>query len=176
VDNLRRFARRTEGQQWGILDADAPVESVLKLLGRQLSVHGIEVVDEREPRLKVRGNLVRLQQVVMNLITNARNAVEKRDASDNKRIGIRMFLRPATAGDPAKVVCEISDNGIGIPEDIVSRIYEPFFTTKDAAEGTGLGLTIVWQIVEEHGGKIQVQSQAGKGTVFRVLLPAETDP
>ena len=104
-----------------------------------------------------------LQQVFLNIINNAFAAVE-----DHGRIEIG--IRDAGEG---KLAVWISDNGVGIPEEHLSRIFDPFFTTKKGA-GTGLGLSITYGIVQKLGGEITVQSRVGEGTRFTVTLPKET--
>jgi signal transduction histidine kinase len=70
------------------------------------------------------------------------------------------------------VIIEISDTGVGIPKEMIPRIFEPFFTTKEVGQGTGLGLSVAYGIVQKHDGKIEVESEANKGTTFRVILPS----
>ena len=110
-----------------------------------------------------------LQQVVLNLIVNAEQAivVARGEESRNGRILIRTRR---LAGD--RVAMEVSDDGPGIPPEIVPRIFDPFFTTKPPGVGTGLGLSIVYGIVQEHGGEVTVDSLPGRGTTLTVELPA----
>lgn len=112
-----------------------------------------------------------LNQVFMNLLVNAAHAIESRG---------RILLR--TAYDDASIMVIISDTGNGIPSENLGRIFEPFFTTKPVGKGTGLGLSMSYSIVQKHGGRIEVESELGKGSTFRVILPrqmtagvAETD-
>ncbi len=109
----------------------------------------------------VRGNENRLQQVFFNLVLNARDAMPK---------GGWLTLR--TRADDDAVVAEISDTGDGIRKEDIKRIYDPFFTTKGIGRGTGLGLSVSYGILQEHGGAIFVDSVPGKGTTFQVALPA----
>jgi CheY-like chemotaxis protein len=115
----------------------------------------------------VTGNEARLGQVLLNLIINAAQAMPEGAADQNE---IRITLRRGAAG--ATVILEVSDTGPGIPRDLIPRIFDPFFTTKPVGVGTGLGLTICHGIVTALGGHIEVDSVVGKGTTFRVLLPA----
>ena len=101
----------------------------------------------------------------MNLLTNSAQALAGRD---DARITID------TIGGPERVVVKIGDNGPGIPPEVVPRIWDPFFTTKDVGEGTGLGLSITHELVERHGGRIEVDTQVGAGTTFVVTLPRRT--
>jgi signal transduction histidine kinase len=98
----------------------------------------------------------------LNLVTNALQAV-----------GSQGKVRLIIASQDDKVVLSVKDNGCGIPAEDLERIFEPFFTTKSAEQGTGLGLSVSRGIVEKLGGKILVESEAGKGSEFRVVLPRE---
>jgi len=101
-----------------------------------------------------------LNQVFMNLLINAAHAIEERG-----RITVR------TGHDEEHVWVEVEDTGKGIQPEHLSRIFEPFFTTKPVGKGTGLGLSLSYGIVQKHGGLIEVKSELGIGTVFKVLLP-----
>ncbi len=103
-----------------------------------------------------------VNQVLLNLVTNAAQALDKAD----RRIVVATRREGADA-----VAIEVMDNGKGIPADVLPRIFDPFFTTKDVGKGTGLGLSIAYKIIAEHGGRIDVKSQPGKGTMFTVVLP-----
>ena len=108
----------------------------------------------------VRADIGRLEQVLMNLAVNARDAMPD---------GGTIVVETAPAGPDA--VLSVTDDGAGIPADVLPRVFEPFFTTKGEGKGTGLGLATVREIVERAGGRVEVESVAGKGTTFRVLLP-----
>ncbi len=104
-----------------------------------------------------------LNQVFMNILNNAVQAMPE----DKKDAEITIYTEEAND----EVVVRIKDNGIGIPEEIKNRIWEPFFTTKAVGEGTGLGMSITYGIIEKHGGKIELLSEVGKGTEFAITLP-----
>jgi signal transduction histidine kinase len=110
-----------------------------------------------------------MQQVILNLVMNAAEATQSKGQG---KVGIRTNYRP---GDDA-IRIEITDNGDGIPKDILSKIYDPFFTTKEEGKGVGLGLAVVYGIVESHGGDIEVESVVGQRTLFRVQLPIASEP
>jgi len=110
---------------------------------------------------QVRGNQGKLQQVFLNLFINARDAMES---------GGRLSVKTQPADDGVHV--EVRDSGAGIPRENLARIFDPFFTTKANRKGTGLGLSVSYGIVEEHGGGIEVDSNPGEGTVFRLEFPA----
>jgi two-component system NtrC family sensor kinase len=144
----------------------AVVEEVLVLLGHSLEVDGITVslhLDERLP--PVWADAHQLHHVVANLITNAHHALQQTSSPR------RLSLTTATHADGSQVILEVSDSGPGIPEDVQRRVFDPFFTTKPQGMGSGLGLPLCRNIVEGHGGTIQLVSQPGHSTTIRITLP-----
>jgi signal transduction histidine kinase len=117
------------------------------------------------PTPHVLGDDSQLGQVFLNLLVNAAQAFPERRTQGNK------IEVTTSMDDRGQVLVEIRDNGTGIAPASLPRIFDPFFTTKPVGEGTGLGLTICQQLIADHGGQISVQSELGKGTVFRVELP-----
>ncbi|MBI3003655.1 MAG: PAS domain S-box protein [candidate division NC10 bacterium] len=164
-----RVARITQGllslsrqQAWRLspVDLNGVVEEALVLMERQLARERVTLERDLVPGLPaVLGSANHLQQVILNLLTNAREAMPE---------GGR--LRVATRRDGGSVEVEVTDAGRGIPAEHLSRIFDPFFTTKEA--GTGLGLAISYGIVREHGGTLTVRSREGVGTTFLVTIPA----
>jgi signal transduction histidine kinase len=138
------------------------VDDTLDLLRHRLT--NVRVEKEIETGLRVRGFAGQIDQVFMNLITNAAQAIGARERGGTIRVAV------ARAGDDVEI--SIADDGPGIPPEVIPRIFDPFFTTKDVGEGSGLGLSIVHGIIERHGGKIRVDSRVGEGTTFRITLPA----
>jgi C4-dicarboxylate-specific signal transduction histidine kinase len=168
IGHLRSFSRNEEPSPLGAAALGAIIDDTLGLLRTQLRSHDVALdVDLAEPLPPVRGDPRRLEQVLLNLLSNARDALDElpSDAPRQIRIGA------ARAAEREAVVLEVSDNGPGIPPDVRERLFEPFFTTKRAGKGTGLGLSIVRTIVSECGGRIQVDSEPGAGTTFRIELP-----
>lgn len=170
ISHMRAYTRHPEGLPMRKSDVKAVMENPFKLLGQQLTNHNIEVKKELSPNLLIMGDPIRLEQVFLNLITNARNAVESSGKEDMK-----IELRAYRDDSQKAVIAEVIDNGTGIPEDLRGMVFQPFFTTKEPGEGTGLGLSVASKIVEEHKGRIELESQEGEGSVFRVILPAEYD-
>ncbi|WNG44868.1 HAMP domain-containing histidine kinase [Archangium minus] len=130
----------------------------LSRLGRKSA--DVTCVSHCPEGLEVVGNPQRLEQVFVNLITNAIDASPQ---------GGRVELFAEETGE--QVLVRVVDQGHGIPPELTQRIFEPFFTTKQPGEGTGLGLALVSSIVQEHGGTLEVDSQPGAGTTFTVTLP-----
>jgi PAS domain S-box-containing protein len=161
INNLLNFSRSgsTEPER---LDVNKVLLDVLSLVEHQLENSRIRVRRELSPDLPcIRGNENRIQQVFFNLVLNARDAMMR---------GGWLTLR--THADADTVVVEVADTGHGIKREDIKRIYDPFFTTKGIGRGTGLGLSVSYGIVQEHGGAIFVESVPGKGSTFQVALPA----
>lgn len=168
INHLRIFSRDEAQAPPEPFDLNTVVESSLTLIGTQLKNHGIGLhlnLDTNLPELL--GHAHQIEQVVVNLLSNASDAVDKKES--NKRIEVKSFC------DKGHIVLEVKDNGEGIAEENLSRVFEPFFTTKEADQGTGLGLSISYAIVKNHGGHIVCESVLGQETVFRVMLPVESD-
>jgi signal transduction histidine kinase len=144
-----------------LLDLNAVVEETLLLIEKQLEQDRIILERHLTPDLpKVMGNGWQLEEVLLNLVTNAREAMT---AGGRLRVGSRL----RTDGTGVQIL--IADTGEGMPDELVQRIFDPFFTTKE--NGTGLGLSISYGIVKEHGGTLEVESEVGKGTTFTITLP-----
>jgi two-component system, cell cycle sensor histidine kinase and response regulator CckA len=158
-----------------VVDVNAILRELLPLL-RQLLTDRIEVVLELDPGAwPVTADQGQVEQVLLNLATNARDAmpnggrlrIATRRAGDAGAAGPEGETRPA--GDYTMV--EVSDEGLGMSPEVQSRIFEPFYTTKSRDRGMGLGLAVVMGIVNDSGGRIEVESTPGRGTIFRILLP-----
>jgi signal transduction histidine kinase len=147
------------------MDLHRGLDESLELLRHHLK-KGITVERNYGAVGRVTGYAGQLQQVFMNLLTNAAQALAEREG------GGRIVIQTARVGKD--IVITIADDGPGIPPEILPRIFDPFFTTKDVGQGSGLGLSIVHGIVERHGGRIDVDSQVGRGTTFTVTLPGDT--
>jgi two-component system, NtrC family, sensor kinase len=158
--NLSRPGAST-GVERGPVDLNAVIGDVLALLEHQFKVGRIQVRRElASPAPVVAGFEFKLQQVFLNLFINARDAMPR---------GGWLTVRTRVDGDA--VVAEVADTGPGIPREDLSRIYDPFFTTKAIGQGTGLGLSITYGIVREHDGAIACDSTPGEGTRFTLTLP-----
>jgi signal transduction histidine kinase len=161
INNLLNFSR-SGSADLERLDVNKILLDVLSLLEHQLENNRVRVLKEfAEDLPPVRGNENRLQQVFFNLILNARDAMPSGG-----------WLTLVTQADDDTVVIEVRDTGTGIRREDIKRIYDPFFTTKGIGRGTGLGLSVSYGILQEHGGAIFVDSVPGKGTTFQVALPA----
>jgi len=160
VTALHNYSR-TDDESVVDFDLDRSLDDSLELLRHLL--RGNVTVEKRYGEVgRVRGHAGQINQVFMNLLTNAAQALTSREDS---------VITIVTKGDDREVEVSIRDNGPGIPADVLPRIWDPFFTTKDVGEGTGLGLSIVHELVQRQGGEIQVTTKVGEGTTFTVKLP-----
>jgi two-component system, NtrC family, sensor kinase len=162
IRDLLVFSRKA-GPATGPVDVNGLVQLSVRLRGYSLRTVGVEVETDLATDLPlIEGDDQKLQQVMLNLIVNAEYAMR---GTREKRLILR------TARHDANVVLEVIDTGTGMSADVRARIFEPFFTTKPAGVGTGLGLSVSYGIIDAHGGTIDVQSEIGRGTVFRIQLP-----
>ncbi|HEY0096088.1 MAG TPA: ATP-binding protein, partial [Archangium sp.] len=164
VHDLRSFSRR-EDEHFGPVDIHAVLDSCSSL-ARSAIRHRAQLVKEYGEVPRVLANESRLGQLFLNLLVNAGQAIPEGDAKGHC---VRVTTARAEAG---WVVVSVQDTGVGIPPENLERLFKPFFTTKPVGVGTGLGLSICHGIVTAMGGRIEVSSEVGKGTTFRVFIPA----
>jgi PAS domain S-box-containing protein len=167
VRDLLKLSRGDDGNEAsvGAVDVTAVARSTLALAAQEIE-RTAELVQDYRPVPLVTASEPRIAQVLLNLVGNALEAMGGRPREQN-----RLVVRLSRTSD-GRVLLEVSDTGRGIPDFDLSRLFEPFFTTKPAGHGTGLGLAIAQRLVVEIGGEITVSSVLGRGTTFRVLLPA----
>ncbi|MDW7693085.1 ATP-binding protein [Flammeovirgaceae bacterium SG7u.111] len=165
VTGLRNFSRMDEGV-WEIYDLQEGLDATLNLLNNKIK-NEIEVVKNYSKLSHVECQPGKVNQVFMNLLSNAIQAME--NSSQPKVLTIE------TKQEEEYVMISIGDEGNGMTEEVKKKIFEPFFTTKPVGEGTGLGLSISYGIIEQHGGRIDVESQVGEGTTFTVWLPVSRE-
>jgi CheY-like chemotaxis protein len=164
VQNLLSFARPGNPEKKPV-GLNGILEKTLDLLEPALHADSIDVVKELTPNLPyVMADFHQLQQVLTNLINNAHQAMNAEHS------GGTLTLRTLVRGDH-RVSVEVKDNGPGIPQDVLPKIFDPFFSTKKQGRGTGLGLSVSFGIIRDHGGEILVESHAGSGTTFSVIFP-----
>ncbi len=167
INHLRDFSRQSKFD-FRPMEVTEPIENALMITGQQMINHGIRIIKEFQPDLpKIRGDANQLEQVFLNLISNARDAMERADRK--KELTIAASLLRHNGWNDVEVI--VKDTGNGIPPENIDKIFEPFFSTKEVGQGTGLGLSICYGIIEAHGGRIEVESKINEGTTFRVLLP-----
>jgi signal transduction histidine kinase len=165
VRNLLTFARKRQTTR-AMVDVNQVTRETLALRAYEQRVSNIGVIDALAAGLpQVFADRHQVQQVLLNLIINAEQAM----LSANGR-GI-LVVRSWHDSTQDSVILEVNDDGPGIPEDLQPKIFDPFFTTKDVGQGTGLGLTVAYAIVQEHAGRIRLESRSGRGASFYVELP-----
>lgn len=151
------------------------VDKVIAIVDSEMRPHSILIEKHLQPGLpQVQADIQLIQQAIFDMINNAKYAIEKKHQKEGGLISIKTRYDQAPLGGQAKDVIElsISDNGIGIPKENMDKLFTPFFTTKPIGEGTGLGLSIIYDIITKHRGTIEVESEPGEGTTFKVSLPA----
>jgi C4-dicarboxylate-specific signal transduction histidine kinase len=165
IKHVRDFARQSDVVRSKV-SINAPIRDVFKVLGHQIKVHQIELaLDLAEDLPPIMAEHNRLEQVFINLVTNAIDTMdEKADAAApqkvEKRLKIASFLQ---AGE---VTVTVTDTGMGMSDEVQGKLFEPFYTTKKTGKGTGLGVSISYGIVKDYDGRILIDSTLGEGTTF----------
>jgi len=162
IDSLLSFSRKSDGSIQGELDINKILLELLELVRHKSNYERIEIQTNFEDDLPaISGDPSGLRQVFMNLLLNAHQAI-----NDSGKIIIT-----TSCTDLSSVTVVISDNGCGISKENIDQIWDPFFSTKAVGSGLGLGLAITYNIIKRHGGDINVESSAGKGTTFTIRIP-----
>jgi PAS domain S-box-containing protein len=181
IDHMRIFARQANRHHAPFSINDS-IEGALSLIGEQMRTHAINLTLEIPDDLpKVYGESLQIEQVILNLMSNARDALDARvemessGPEDRKRFTRELNIRAFCTEETHEIILEIEDNGMGMDEETRSRIFDPFFTTKEVGRGTGLGLSISYGIITDHHGRVDVESEEGLGTTFKISLPACPD-
>ncbi len=170
VRNLLTFARKRHTTR-AMVDVNQVVRETLALRSYEQRLSNITIVEALASGLPlVFADPHQFQQVLLNLIINAEQAMLGAHGRGT------LILRTWQQVDDNAVMLEVNDDGPGVPEDVQPRIFDPFFTTKEVGKGTGLGLTVAYAIIQEHGGRITVTSEAGTGASFFVALPVGDAP
>ena len=163
VQDLREFSDTDTAAELGEMDLNHAIDSALNILGREIRQKA-DVVTEFGDVPVVVCVVSQIHQVIVNLLINAAQAIGEARGTITVRSGV----------DGDDVWIEVNDTGSGIEPDVLERLFEPFFTTRPAGQGAGLGLPLCYGIVQRHQGRIEVKSEVGRGSVFRVCLPVAT--
>lgn len=158
VQDLKSFSH-VDQAEYNMADINAGIDTTLNIVWNELK-YKVTLRKEYGEIPLTNCNLGQLNQVFMNILVNAAQAIEKQGE-----------IRIKTWQEGGYIHISISDTGSGIPEDKINRIFEPFFTTKEVGKGTGLGLSIAYDIIKKHNGDIAVESKSGQGTTFNIKIP-----
>jgi two-component system NtrC family sensor kinase len=169
VGDLLAFSRRSSPQRTPA-DLNAIIRRTVSIIDHKLKLANVELELQLDENLsKMKCDSSQLQQVIVNLVMNASEATHNRGNG-------KVTVRTTSNTEKASIRLEVKDNGDGIPKEYLAKIYDPFFTTKDEGKGVGLGLAVVYGIIESHGGDIEVETKIGEGTTFLVDLPVSGEP
>ncbi|MBN1930966.1 MAG: PAS domain S-box protein [Desulfobacterales bacterium] len=169
IDTLRSFGRKS-GLIKEKVDINKPIRGVFTTVGGQFELENIKInLELSEGISSILAHENQLLQVFLNLATNARDAILEKNKAQGTTAGGVITIR--SYQEDQRVLVEVQDNGTGIPEDVREKIFHPFFTTKEAGAGMGLGLAIAYGIVKDFGGDIQIKSKEGAGTTFKLIFP-----
>ena len=192
VDNIRGFASKDQNAAATKFDCKEPIHSVITITQKECREKSIELAFHSGPeKLPIRGNLYKVEQVILNLIRNSIDALEeKREqlAVGSRQSALSSLSPQPSALSPSPFICisakrqkesviiSIEDNGIGISQQNIHYILQPFFTTKESGKGTGLGLSISSSIIKEMNGKLSITSTPMEGTTVQLIIPFEERP
>jgi signal transduction histidine kinase len=169
IDHVRIFSRDQGNVIFDKIDVNNVIHAALSMIGIQIKNHQIDLKTELSPDLGYTlGNPSRLEQVLLNLLSNSKDAIMQKEDNGNiakKEILIRTFR------ENKRITINVTDSGTGIPKENLEKIFNPFFTTKSAGRGTGLGMAIVYGIVTEMKGEIRIESEDMKYTSVTIDLP-----
>lgn len=171
INHMRQFSRKSDLEIEKV-DVNQVLDSAFEIFSQQLKVRGIEIQKSFAEGLpKISADPGRLEQVFINLLLNARDAIEEQCALF-PGAGMEKSIRLQTDHREGFVLVEICDTGTGIPNDLLDKIFEPFYTTKEVGKGTGLGLSISYGIIKECGGEIDARPNKKQGICFRIRFPS----
>ncbi|NNM59396.1 MAG: PAS domain-containing protein [Legionellales bacterium] len=171
IDHMRSFARQKKDAAEKI-DLTLPIDAAVGMFDEQFRLHSIQIFRNYQPNLPpICVEQREIEQIVVNLLSNARYAVElKREKSDST-FKMQIIINVTHLDDSQYIIFEVKDNGIGMSQTVLAQCMDPFFTTKPVGEGTGLGLPIIYNIIKNMNGKMEMESEPGQGTTVRIMLP-----
>jgi signal transduction histidine kinase len=175
IMHMKMFARKRFDINIPPIEINKPISDSFLLIGQQLHAHSIEVdlqLKENLPLIKVEAT--QLEQIIINLVHNARDALDEKELklSDKDKKEFHKKIEIKTYSHKRDVCIEVSDNGAGMSPETLDNIFEPFYTTKDSIKGTGLGMSISYNLIRNMYGDISVKSSSGEGSCFLIKIPA----
>ena len=159
----------TRDQKFGVFAPVGEIQSLQRWIRNILGRYNILEITSSIDSLRIRGDIDKFRQAIINLVMNAKDAMDS--VKGKKELAIGTGLSEAD-GFPA-VVVSLKDTGVGISREHLDKVLEPFFTTKPVGQGTGLGLSLCFGIVENHGGRLEIESTPDEGTEVKVILPVK---
>lgn len=174
VRKLLSFSR-DEGQDLKLHDIHTILDEPLSLMGAQLRQDNIEISVSIDEKIGcVRCNAHQIEQIILNLLSNSRHALNKKSPTAGQNKMISIVAKRMERAAQSFLLLEVIDNGIGISANVLPRVLNPFYTTKEAGTGTGLGLSISAEIIQGHGGTIQIDSEVGEYTKVMIEIPLDS--
>ena len=171
IEHVRLFSRDQDKSITEMISINKVLVDALSLISKQFADHNVDlIINIPDKSIETLGNQYRLEQVILNLLSNAKYAVDEKE----KQVGADKFVKQISIElkkTNSGAIIKINDNGLGISKKIISKIFNPFFTTKSEKKGTGLGLSISYGIISEMEGTIEVESEVGKFTRVKIKLP-----
>ncbi len=172
IDHMRSFARVDQTHNSPI-ELSKPVDSALELFNEQFRQHEINLVREYDVNIPpLCCSAQEIEQLFVNLLSNARHAVELMNEIADDHYKMQIIIRLKYIENEKKILVEVSDNGIGMSDEVLKRCLDPFFTTKPIGEGTGLGLTIILGIIKGVNGTLDIKSSVNQGATVQISFPA----
>lgn len=170
IDHVRAFSRDRDDYIVSSFNVNESIRNAVSMISQQYKHHGIILSFKPDKKIGlINGNTYRFEQVILNLLNNAKDALEEKTRVLKQEYEKTIDVSSCLSGNG--IIISIRDNGIGIRKEDIDKIMFPFYTTKDVGKGTGLGLSISFGIVKELNGNIEVESVPDKGTLFRITLP-----
>jgi len=175
IDHVRTFSRDQENYLPMSFDISQSITNALSLISEQYKKQDIRLETcLGETSYMPVGNMYKFEQVILNLLSNARDAIEEKTAKQEEPFSGAITI--STEQSTSELITRVKDNGIGISADKLAKVLLPFYTTKEAGKGTGLGLSISYGIIKEMGGEIRINSIPGEGATVSVILPVKNLP
>lgn len=170
IDHVRTFSRDQDDFVQKPFDINASINNCISMISEQMSHHDIKLSYQKSDEIPaINGNTYRFEQVILNLLINAKDAIEEKHKNLGKTFKKKIDISSDLTDN--QIIIEIKDNGIGINQKDIDKVLLPFFTTKAPGQGTGLGLSISYGIIKELGGEIDVQSKPNQGTSVLIKIP-----